>query len=193
MGLEYRQTALAGGLELRVSADGSRGRVVADVMKYNVVDDYRTTFRHGCFTESLETRLPRILWSHNPHDPIGSWDDADDRPDRLRLAGRLDLEMIEGSTMPAVPSAHRAYAQLRSGTVDQFSVGFLRQGEERNSPRQGVTAITKALLDEASPVLVASVPGAQLVSVRSAAGLYTPPTRGLRLFPPSARETRSRG
>lgn len=180
---EYRQFQ-AGFLEVRAAADGKRGRVVADVMKYRVVDDYRTTFNPGCFTASLEARMPRILWSHNPNDPIGRWVDADDNSDRLRLAGELDLEMVEGSGTPAVPSAHRAFAQLRSGTMDQFSVGFLRQAEERNNPRQGVTAITLALLDEASPVLVGSVPGAQLVSVRSR-HLVTPDParRGLRMFP----------
>lgn len=167
MSREYRQVR-PGFLEVRAAADGTSGRIIADVMKYNVVDDYRTAFEPRCFSESLETRMPRILWSHNANDPIGQWVDADDKPDRLRLAGALDLAMIDGTMTPAVPSAHRAFAQLRSRTIDQFSVGFVRQGEIRNKLRQGVTSITKAQLDEASPVLVGSVPGAELVSVRSA-------------------------
>lgn len=167
MSREYRQVR-PGFLEVRAAQDGTSGRIVADVMKYNVIDDYRTAFEPRCFSESLETRMPRILWSHNAHDPIGQWIDAEDTPDRLRLAGALDLAMIDGTMTPAVPSAHRAFAQLRSRTIDQFSVGFVRQGEARNKLRQGVTSITKAQLDEASPILLGSVPGAELVSVRSA-------------------------
>lgn len=174
-------------LEVRVSADGRSGRVIADVMKYNTVDDYRTTFDPGCFSDSLEQRMPRILWAHNPVDPIGQWTDAEDTRDRLRLAGLLDLQMIPNTQTPAVPSAHRAWAQMESRTIDQFSVGFLRQGEDRQRFKgSGVVAITKALLDEASPVLIGSVPGAQLVSVRQALRAPTATgrrSRGLVFFP----------
>lgn len=166
---EYRQSA--GSIrEIRVTSDG-RGRLVADVMQYGVVDDYRTSFDPEVFVDSLGVKMPAILWAHDDHDPIGRWVDADNTRSRLRLAGQLDLAMIPDTNTPAVPSAHRAWAQLNSGTINEFSVGFCRQAEERNKPRQGVTLITKAILDEASPILVGSVPGTGLVSIRSAGGL----------------------
>lgn len=180
---EYRQTPGAL-VEVRVTADGREGRITADVMRYGIVDDYRTTFAPGVFTLSLETRLPRVLWAHDSKDPIGQWVDVDDTRSRLRMSGLLDLELIPGTTTPAVPSAHRAWSQLNSGTIDQFSVGFLRQADERNSPRQGITTITQAILDEASPVLVGSVPGAVLVGVRSGRPTNLFEKRGgLRLYP----------
>ncbi|CAB4197263.1 proheadase_HK97, phage prohead protease, HK97 family [uncultured Caudovirales phage] len=181
MSREFRQTPGAL-IEVRVTADGREGRITADVMKYNVVDDYRTTFAPGVFSKSLETRMPRVLWAHDSKDPIGQWIDVDDNKHRLRLSGMLDLDIIPGTAMPAVPSAHRAWAQLNSRTIDQFSVGFLRQADERNAPRQGITTITQALLDEASPVLVGSVPGAVLVSTRAQKQDIFGGTR-LRLYP----------
>lgn len=157
MKIERRDSGL---LELR--ADGAApGRVVMDVMRYEKIDTYGTRFAPGTFTESLSARMPVMLWVHSLSDPVGRWVDADDTAKRLRLAGQLDLEMIN-ETMPAVPSAHRAFAQLRSGTVREGSVGFVRQEDEEDGQR-----ITKADLPETSLTPVGSVPGTQLVSVRT--------------------------
>lgn len=158
---EFRQLSV----EYRV--DGSRpGAIVADVMTYNKLDDYGTEFDPAVFTESLEKRMPRICWGHDWLDPIGQWTDAENNKKSLRLAGQLDLGMIQNTSTPAVPSAHRAYAQLESGTIDQFSVGFVRQVDEKGKI-PGSYRILKALLDEVSPVLVGAVPGTKLVSIRS--------------------------
>lgn len=159
---EYRQVVA----EYRL--DGKKpGAIVADVVTYNKLDDYGTTFKPECFTDSLSTRMPRICWAHDWADPIGQWTDAEDTTKRLRLAGQLDLGMIPDTSTPAVPSAHRAYSQLESRTIDQFSVGFVRQVDEKGKVA-GTYDIIRALLDEASPVLIGAVPGTKLVSIRSA-------------------------
>jgi len=145
---------------------GKEGRIIADVLNYDKLDDYGTMFAPRVFHESMERRMPRICWGHDWKDPLGQWVDRDDNTTRLRLVGDLDLDMIHGTNTPAVPSAHRAYAQLKSGTIDEFSVGFVRQSDERSASGKGVR-ITKGILDETSPVLVGSVPGTKLVSVRS--------------------------
>jgi HK97 family phage prohead protease len=161
---EYRQITV-GPDEYRVA---SSGEVIADVVRYMTVDDYGTRFTPDVFTESLATRMPRMVWGHNWLDPIGLWNEYDSNSKRLRLKGQLDLAMIGESDMPAVPSAHRAYAQLRSGTIDQWSVGFLRQEDRAAGEKMpGITDITKGILDEASAVLVGAVPGTKTVSIRS--------------------------
>lgn len=151
--------------EVRVSDDGHR--VEAVVLVYNVVDDYGTTFRPGCFAESLQTRMPRMCWGHDWLDPIGRWTDYKDTDTELTLIGALD-------DFDAVPRARQASAQMRSGTIDQFSVGFCRLADEtvedEEFDQRGITAITKGTLDESSPVLVGAVPGTHLVSVRSVRG-----------------------
>lgn len=153
---EYRQVHADYRLD-----EGKEGLLVADVLTYGVVDDYGTRFDPDVFTESLEKRMPRILWSHDWRDPIGRWVDYDNNKKRLRLLGELDLS-------PAVPSAMRAHAQLRSGTMDQFSVGFIRTKDQAVEGMPGIVDIMQGILDEASPVIAGAVPGTKLLAVRHA-------------------------
>lgn len=170
MKLEYRQIQ-SPHVELRASADdeGTPGMLVADVLTYGKLDDYGTTFHHEVFSESLQRRMPRIVWGHNWLEPIGRWVEADNTRDRLRLLGQLDVH-------DDVPMAKRAYYQLKSGTIDQFSVGFQRTGDMPDPDIKGATRITKGSLDEVSPVLVGAVPGTALLAVRS--GLLSTVSRG---------------
>ncbi len=68
----------------------------------------------------------------------------------------------------AVPRARQASAQLKSGTIDQFSVGFHRKPEGTYKDDDGIEHFREAGLDEVALVLVGAVPGTKLVSVRSA-------------------------
>lgn len=149
--------------EVRVPDDGSR-TFEAVVVRYGIVDDYDTIFDAGCFTKSLESRMPRITWAHDWAEPLGRYVDAKDTGDSLTLIGEFD-------DFDAVPRARQAWTQLRSGTIDQFSVGFhriaIREDEEHR------VHFTEAGLDEAALVLVGAVPGTKLVSVRSAASGLT--------------------
>lgn len=157
---EYRQVAADYTLD-----EGTPGRIVADVVTYNVVDSYGTMFDPGAFTESLQNRMPTICWGHSWLDPIGQWVDYDNNEQRLRLMGELDLETRGDQLL--VPSAHRAYLQLKKRTITDFSVGFLRLEDRKDAKNPSVYVISKGLLDEASPVMIGSVPGAELVSIRS--------------------------
>lgn len=182
MAVEYRQIQR---VEFRLPEGGRRGQVLADVIRYNKIDDYRTSFRPGVFTRSLEDHLPKMVWGHNFLEPIGQWVDADDKSDRLRMLGQLDLEMVttdDGRELdiPAVPMAHRAFVQLQKRTIDQFSVGFVRLSDSPHPEVRGATQIDEAWLDEASPVLVGSVPGTALVGVRSRNAVLSEERSGVR-------------
>lgn len=153
-----------------VQADGPEGQFSATVLRYNVRDDYNTEFEFGVFTESLRVRMPRIAWGHDWRELVGQWTDADDNPQRLRLLGQLDLAMINDS-LPSVPRAHQAYAQLKSGTADQFSVGFMpTEWRDVETQDEYYRVFTKGRLDEVSIVLAGAVPGTELLAVRSAGG-----------------------
>lgn len=145
--------------EVRVPDDGTR-TFEAVVMRYGTVDDYDTIFDKGCFAASLEQRMPRITWAHNWSEPLGRYVDYKDTRSQLTLVGEFD-------DFDDVPRARQAWAQLRSGTIDQFSVGFHRiQTRDDDENR---THFTEAGLDEVALVLVGAVPGTKLVNVRSAA------------------------
>lgn len=148
-------------VEVRQAPGGGPHEVTATVVTYNQPDEYATSFAPGVFTESLAERMPRIVWAHDWTDPIGRWVEVvEDSDAALVLRGELD-DPLE------VPTAKRALAQLRSGTIDQFSVGFLRQADEDDPDNPGITRITRASLDEVSLVVSGAVPGTNLVSVRS--------------------------
>jgi len=153
--------------EVRVP-DGDGRTFEAVVLNYGVVDDYGTRFRPGCFAQSLEERMPRICWAHRWDEPLGRYTSFRDTDTELTLVGEFD-------DFDAVPRARQAMAQLRSGTIDQFSVGFMRLADEVVDPdevegRTGIVDITRGQLDEASLVLVGAVPGTKLLTVRSSEG-----------------------
>ena len=141
--------------------DDKQGRFQARVMHYDVVDDYRTLFAPGLFRESLEARLPRVVWAHDWAEPLGRYIDYDDTATHLDLIGEFD-------DFDDVPRARQAYAQLKSGTIDEFSVGFMPlDGEEIQRDGDYYFRFTRARLDEVSLVLAGAVPNTQLLAVRS--------------------------
>lgn len=166
MNIERRDVTSA---EVRTS-DSEPGTFEAVVMRYGEIDTYNTIFDAGCFRESLEERMPRITWGHEWTDVIGRYVDHKDTRESLTLVGELDMGLTAGG-IPAVPRAHQAYEQLRSGTIDQFSVGFRRKPGGTTRDDDGRDHFTRAGLDEAALVLSASVPGTSLVGVRTVQGL----------------------
>lgn len=141
-----------------VRAAGEDGTIEILAVAYNVTDDYGTQFRRGTFTASLERHLPVIAWAHSWDEPIGRATGFRETDDGLVLTARLDVG-------GAVPRADQAYEQMRSGTLTDVSVGFIRRASEQEGD---VVIITEADLDEVSVVLRGAVPGAKVLAVRSA-------------------------
>ena len=153
----------------RVASVSDDGRTIeVRAVTYGVVDDWGSVFLPATFNESLERRLPTFAWGHDWSEPIGratAWNDTDEG---------LDLTM-RLSDPDAVPRARQAMVQFADGTIDDVSVGF--SGTSRRPPTKdeekqwpGVReVITSADLDETSAVLRGAVPGAKVLSVRSAA------------------------
>ena len=142
--------------EVRAVTDDGTIEILA--VAFGVTDDYGTQFRRGTFTASLEERLPVIAWSHDWAEPIGKALSYRETDDGLYLTCRLDIGQ-------GIARADQAHAQLRSGTITDVSVGFLRRASEQEGD---VVIITEADLDEVSVVLRGAVPGAKVLAVRSA-------------------------
>lgn len=156
-------------VQVRALPDEGEGVFEAVVLRYNVRDDYNTEFAPGLFDKSLRERMPRIAWGHDWREVIGRWTDFRTDGTMLVLRGQLDLMMIPGTQVPAVPLAHQAYAQLQSGTMDEFSVGFVPEAFEDIQDADGdyYRRFTQGRLEEVSIVLAGAVPGTSLLSVRS--------------------------
>lgn len=144
------------------AADGQEGKFTAVVLRYNVLDDYDTMFSPGVFDDSLAQRMPRIVWGHDWRQVLGRWTSARSDGNQLILEGQFD-------DFDAVPMARQAWHQLKSGTIDQFSVGFVPtewRDEKLAGQDRMVRVFTRGRLDEVSLVLVGAVPGTELLSVR---------------------------
>ncbi len=74
--------------------------------------------RRGAFARSLEERTAagvRMLWQHDPGEPIGRWTVLREDARGLYAEGRLELGSRRG---------REALALLRGGAIDGLSIGF---------------------------------------------------------------------
>lgn len=70
----------------------------------------------GAFTESLEKRIPKILWQHSYYEPIGMPEIIKEVDEGLFLVGKLPKEdtLVKGRVIP----------QIKVGSVNTMSIGF---------------------------------------------------------------------
>jgi uncharacterized protein len=115
----------------------------------------------GAFRTSLARRGTagvRMLWQHDPAQPIGVWLGLGEDARGLRVAGRLNL---------AVQRGRELFALMREGAVDGLSIGFR---VERASPDRtgGLRRLAALDLWEVSLVTFPLLPGARVTRVAPA-------------------------
>ena len=99
----------------------------------------------GAFRDSLRARGPRgirMLFQHDPSEPIGMWDELREDARGLFVRGRLLL---------AVARAREVHSLLRAGALDGLSIGF-RAVAGRREARSGIRRLTRIDLWEISIV-----------------------------------------
>jgi HK97 family phage prohead protease len=84
------------------------------------LDSYGEIVEAGAFAKSLarhakEKTSPLMLWQHNPHDPIGVWDEIAEDRKGLHCRGRFLLD---------VQSGREAYVRAKAGAVRGLSIGY---------------------------------------------------------------------
>ena len=82
---------------------------------FGVVDQGNDVVERGAFEKSLATRTPKMLWQHDPSQPIGVWTEV--REDNHGL-------FVKGQLLPDVDKGREALALLRSGAMDGMSIGY---------------------------------------------------------------------
>jgi len=116
----------------------------------------------GAFSDSLRkrgVRDVRLLWQHDPGQPIGRWLlIAEDRRG-LRVRGKLNL---------AVERAREIHALMRDGAVDGLSIGFRVERARAERPT-GLRRLEKLDLWEISVVTFPMLPDARIETVKNAA------------------------
>ncbi|OJV09157.1 MAG: peptidase U35 [Bosea sp. 67-29] len=114
----------------------------------------------GAFRESLQRRGPggvRMLWQHDPAEPIGRWSSLTEDSRGLFVRGRLSL---------AVARAREIHALMLDGAIDGLSIGF-RHEKARTEPRSGLRRLERIDLWEVSVVTFPMLPQARIAAVKA--------------------------
>ena len=117
----------------------------------------------GAFRETLARRGPggvKLLWQHDPSEPIGRWLALTEDRTGLFVRGQLSL---------AVARARELHALMREGAIDGLSIGF-RAERARTEPRTGLRRIERIDLWEVSVVTFPMLPQARISAVKALSG-----------------------
>jgi uncharacterized protein len=136
---------------------------------FNHEDLGHDVIQPGAFHESLSGREPsaiKMLFQHNPAEPIGVWDVIREDAKGLYVKGRLTL---------AVAKAREVLALMKAGALDGLSIGFKAVKAKRDA-RSGVRRLEKVDLWEISVVTFPMLPGARVQTVKQRPFAASPPS-----------------
>lgn len=143
-----------------LSADGI---VSGYASLFGVPDLGRDVVLAGAFRDSLARRGAsgiRMLWQHDPAEPIGRWLSLVEDARGLRVRGRLSA---------GVARARELAALVREGALDGLSIGF-RTVEAHRDRASGLRRLARIDLWEVSLVTFPMQPGARLDARADPAG-----------------------
>lgn len=126
---------------------------------FGIADLGKDVVMPGAFAESLARRGARgvrMLWQHDPAEPIGRWLEVREDARGLTVRGRLNL---------AVGRAREIHALLRDSAVDGLSIGFRVERARAERPT-GLRRLEKLDLWEISVVTFPMLPAARVSSVK---------------------------
>jgi HK97 family phage prohead protease len=126
---------------------------------FDVVDLGRDRVRRGAFSTCLAKRGAhgvRMLWQHDPGEPIGVWMSIEEDRKGLLVQGRLE---------PAVERGRAALALLRRGALDGLSIGF-RAARSRVERGTRIRDLVEIDLWEISLVTFPMLPDARVARVK---------------------------
>ena len=136
-----------------------QGRFSGYASLFGQIDLGKDMIEPGAFKRSLKQRGAqgvRMLFQHDPAEPIGSW--ATIREDARGL-------YVEGVLAPGVARAHEVHQLMKNGALDGLSIGF-QTVKARSDPKDGVRHILEADLWEISIVTFPMLPTARSAEVK---------------------------
>src|SRR5579872_5731951 len=95
-----------------------RGTLKGYASFFHVVDQQQDQVAPGAFKKTLRAwrlvgKMPKMLWQHNPLQPIGVWTHLHEDKEGLYVEGRLAL---------GVRQADEAYLLLKAGVLEGLSI-----------------------------------------------------------------------
>jgi HK97 family phage prohead protease len=140
-----------------VEADGTFSGYAS---RFGAVDLARDLVLPGAFRDSLASRGARgikLLFQHDPAEPIGVW---------LELREDARGLFVRGRVLPEVERGREVLALMRAGALDGLSIGF-RTVEGRTDSKTGVRRLSKLDLWEISVVTFPMQPEARIAAVKN--------------------------
>lgn len=113
----------------------------------------------GAFAASLRRRQSpgiRMLFQHNPSEPVGTWLEMHENDKGLHVMGRLDINVQRGREILSL---------LESGGLDGLSIGF-KTVTARRDRATGARMLTQVDLWEISLVTFPMLAGARVSEVK---------------------------
>lgn len=130
-----------GGFDLKELEDDGTFEGYASV--FGEVDEGGDIVVKGAFKKSLKAGIkPKMLYQHNPDQPIGVWPEVREDEKGLFVKGKLVRESQRGA---------ECYALLKAGALDGMSIGYRTIRAERDE-RTGIRTLKEVELWEISIV-----------------------------------------
>lgn len=127
--------------------------------KFGVRDQGGDVVEKGAFKASLSERSAKgvkMLWQHNPSDPIGVWEEIKEDNTGLFVRGRL---------LTSVQKAKETYELMKAGVLDGLSIGY-RTIKALRDDKTGFRQLKELDLWEISVVTFPMLTSATVTSVK---------------------------
>lgn len=127
------------------------------------VDSYGEVVMPGAFTTSLVAGRQRgatvkMLWQHDPSQPIGTWQDMAEDAKGLYVQGTLLKDSVR--------QAAETYALLKADALDGLSIGYREIEVSPHPDKTGIVQLKKLDLKEVSVVTFAANDRARVTGVK---------------------------
>lgn len=125
--------------------------------RFGIVDQGKDMVMRGAYTGSLSRRPARgvkMLWQHDPSQPIGLWEEMKEDAEGLYVKGRLLTTVTRGK---------EAYELMKAGVIEGLSIGYrtIKASINKKGVRElkeldviEVSLVTFPMLQEATATLV---------------------------------------
>ena len=124
---------------------------------FNIVDKQNDLILPGAFKENLNRNKIKLLWQHNPGEPIGSIIDICENDVGLYITAHLLL---------GIQKAKEAYLMLKTGVINGLSIGYIPI-EYDVDHKSGARVLKQVELWEVSLVTFPANLAAQVINVKN--------------------------
>jgi len=123
---------------------------------FGTVDHGGDVMLRGAFADTLAHRVPRLLWQHDVHEPIGKV-----------LGLKEDDRGLHGDfKLSRTTRGHDAYQLLKDGAIDSMSIGYIPEDQEFDD--DGIRKLKSVELFEISLVSMPMNEEARITAVKAA-------------------------